>query len=119
MFKITKEEDWRHQSACAKADNNIFFPLKITAASVKQALTYCKTCPVKIECAQTAVIYDYDGIWGGTTTAQRNYFLKNQFKGSYDKFTYNDAAHMLTSVNFVSVAVRSKKRKRTKIPNEG
>jgi WhiB family redox-sensing transcriptional regulator len=118
-FQIPKEEDWRQQSACAKVDPNIFFPLKITSTSVKQALVYCKTCPVRIECAQTAVIYDYDGIWGGTTLAQRNYFMRTHFKGALNKFSYQDSVQMLSSVNFVPVTVRSSRRKRTKISNEG
>lgn len=118
-FQIPKEEDWRQQSACSAVDTNVFFPLKITASSVKQALVYCKTCPVKLECLQTAIIYDYDGIWGGTTLAQRNYYIRNQYTGSFNKFTIDDAKQMMKSINFVSVTVRSSKRKRTSVSNEG
>ena len=118
-FQIPKEEDWRQQSACSTVDTNIFFPLKITSSSVKQALAYCKNCSVRLDCLQTAVIYDYDGIWGGTTLAQRNYYIRNEYTGSFNKFSIEDAKQMMKSINFVSVTVRSSKRKRTSVSNEG
>ena len=111
-FNITKEEDWRMNRACAGVNTSVFFPLKITSSTISQAMSYCKNCSVRAECIQTAVIYGYDGIWGGSTMAQRNYLIKNEFNNITENFTLSDAKKMLQHISFVSVTIRSGRRKK-------
>ena len=60
---------------CATTEHpEIFFPEGGSSSldnSTRYALSLCSTCPVKLACLQEALSNDYDGIWGGTTAADR------------------------------------------------
>jgi WhiB family redox-sensing transcriptional regulator len=68
---------WRGQAACAglgltfdKPNSDFFFILP--GQKARRAKTFCSNCPVKRECLEFALIYNEDGIWGGTTKAERD-----------------------------------------------
>ncbi|GGY12095.1 WhiB family transcriptional regulator [Streptomyces anandii] len=66
--------DWRDQAACIGEDPEIFFPLSDVAATggafLAQAI--CRRCSVSLDCRTWALEHgEDDGIWGGTTAAQR------------------------------------------------
>jgi WhiB family redox-sensing transcriptional regulator len=67
--------NWRAASACLNADPDVFFPVAVGTAAVKQislALRICQGCPVRQQCLDFAVrTGEKDGIWGGTTPEQR------------------------------------------------
>ena len=57
---------WREHAACLGHDVAVFFPERGTSPEPGKAI--CATCPVRAECLAAA---DDDGIWGGTTAAER------------------------------------------------
>lgn len=66
--------DWRDHAACRDADPELFFPLGTSDATLLQidaAKQICRTCPVREPCLQWALNTGDDGVWGGTTEAER------------------------------------------------
>jgi len=61
----------RTDRACAGVAPEVFFPRKITPAAVDYAKAHCRRCPVLGPCLAYALLNDADGIWGGTTAAER------------------------------------------------
>jgi hypothetical protein len=112
MRLTPKTEDWREQAVCSKLDTEIFFPHKNTHTSVQNAFSYCKQCPVKIECLHVAVVYSYDGIWGQSTMGQRMYVLKEYFDNNNSNFTIEDAKKMYSQINNISVTIRPHRRRK-------
>lgn len=72
--------DWRDQAACRDVDPEIFFPLSEKGAKAerdaKSAKTYCRACPVNVECFEQAIeleqVGSRHGVWGGTTPDERD-----------------------------------------------
>ncbi|MGR3875709.1 WhiB family transcriptional regulator (plasmid) [Streptomyces graminifolii] len=75
LQEAVQPEDWHHRSACRGIDSDLFFPIgEGTQAQLqtKEARSYCRRCPVKTECLQSALDNDDQvGIWGGLTEKQR------------------------------------------------
>jgi len=66
---------WMPRSACQGEDPEIFFPMAATGPALGQisaAKAICIRCPVRQPCLHYAVATIQDGIWGGTTTEERN-----------------------------------------------
>ena len=63
--------DWRDQGLCTQVDNpDIFFPA--APELLDPARRLCGSCPVRGECLAEALSRaDVDGVWGGTTSAER------------------------------------------------
>jgi WhiB family redox-sensing transcriptional regulator len=60
-------------AACRDADPELFFPGDgVNGARVEQARDICRSCPSTTTCCDWAIANNVDGIWGGTTTAERN-----------------------------------------------
>lgn len=55
--------------ACAGADVNQFFPPGNVA--ITPAIYICDRCPLKKPCLEYALEHKVHGIWGGTTTDER------------------------------------------------
>lgn len=65
------EEGWRSQANCKNEDTTIFFaPSKSLEA--RKALSICQKCPVIDQCLYNALLYQYNGIWGGFTEETRS-----------------------------------------------
>lgn len=70
---------WRLEADCRNLDPDIWFPevpAGIRAAGTPDptaaARAICRTCPVQAACLTFAIVTRQDdGIWGGTTEAQR------------------------------------------------
>lgn len=63
---------WRSRANCLGIDPEIFFPGEKDRVGLKQAKSYCKSCPVKQECEDFAVETDArEGVFGGKTYAER------------------------------------------------
>ncbi|HEX7168415.1 MAG TPA: WhiB family transcriptional regulator [Acidimicrobiales bacterium] len=61
---------WRAKAACRDLDTDIFFPDSEEDAA--PALSVCASCPVREACLEFALATrQHDGVWGGTTEAQR------------------------------------------------
>ncbi len=64
---------WLSRAACgdlpeAEADA-LFFPDR--GQTARRARVICGGCPVVKECLEYAVEHDCEGVWGGTTAAER------------------------------------------------
>jgi WhiB family redox-sensing transcriptional regulator len=59
-----------------KIDPEIFFDPKQEA----EAIEFCHNCPIMLACANYAIQENLEGVWGGTTEAERR-SLRNK-KGS-------------------------------------
>jgi WhiB family redox-sensing transcriptional regulator len=66
---------WREHGACRQvSDPDVFYPHSQgngAAAHVAEAKWWCSICPVTPQCLAWALKHDEDGVWGGTTEAER------------------------------------------------
>lgn len=58
-------------AACSGVDPNVFFIDTKDLRLVRQAKAYCDRCPVRRPCLEYAYTTGEQGIWGGTTDAER------------------------------------------------
>jgi WhiB family transcriptional regulator, redox-sensing transcriptional regulator len=72
---MTLHVNWHEDIACRDADLDLFFPIGITGAALRQmeeAKRICRDCPVQIQCLGWALENGAaDGVWGGTTPEER------------------------------------------------
>jgi WhiB family redox-sensing transcriptional regulator len=68
-------QDWRHRAACHDLDPELFFPIGISEAAMREirlAKTVCARCPVHVECLRWALASGQEfGVWGGLSEAER------------------------------------------------
>jgi WhiB family redox-sensing transcriptional regulator len=74
------DQSWRRAAACLGHDVSVFFPEDGDhEESTARAKAVCATCPVQPRCLQHALDYrEHNGIWGGTTEAERRRILRQQ-----------------------------------------
>ncbi len=61
---------WYARAACRGMDPNLFFPGR--GESNSEALTVCRSCPVRFDCLEQALGSDERlGIWGGLSERER------------------------------------------------
>lgn len=67
--KMELPGDWVAEAACQNADSSVFFP---DTAFYEPALFICGGCPVRKDCLAHALAQnESEGVWGGTTPAER------------------------------------------------
>ncbi|KJY28200.1 hypothetical protein ADK60_02605 [Streptomyces sp. XY431] len=71
-----REMNWRASAGCRGTDPELFFPIGSgtsfpTVAQNEEAKAVCGRCPVAPECLDWALNVAVEGIWGGTTEAER------------------------------------------------
>ena len=76
--RVTRDDSWREDAACAGADPAVFFresPRGVSGVQCismhLQARRICAECPVRPECLGAALTASDHGIRGGLTTFQR------------------------------------------------
>jgi WhiB family redox-sensing transcriptional regulator len=76
-FDIFNRDDnsWRDRASCKGTDTSVFFGSP-KSSEINIAKDICKKCPVNSSCLQSALTYQYHGIWGGTTEEERTYIIK-------------------------------------------
>lgn len=65
------EDDWRNQAACAGMDSDNFFAKNGPTPAAREA---CAFCPVRTDCLEDALTYEFfddHGFWGGKTRNER------------------------------------------------
>jgi WhiB family redox-sensing transcriptional regulator len=66
---------WMARGACRQADPELFFPVSsvtgLAARRVELAKAVCAPCTVRAACLAYAAETRPEGIWGGTTQAER------------------------------------------------
>ena len=71
---------WQSEAKCKGTKTSEFFD------NEREAKKLCEDCPVKEECLQDALIYNYDGVWGGTTYRERKRFRHTEaLRGDYQE----------------------------------
>ncbi|NRQ32370.1 WhiB family transcriptional regulator [Nonomuraea sp. NN258] len=77
---------WSTRAACQDADPALFFPLTWDdrlAPRNDQARRICRGCPVQRACLDWALrTGEPDGIWGGTTPAERRLLRARQYQAT-------------------------------------
>lgn len=74
-----KAHNWREQAACQHVIPDLFYPQPTDTVIVRQAKQVCSTCPVKLECLETALRDgEQFGIWGGLTAEERRQLLRKR-----------------------------------------
>jgi len=71
---VNTDITWRAQAACRGLYPDLFYPPypETRDQQTRAAQVVCATCPVKAQCLAYAVEHnEHDGIWGGTTHAER------------------------------------------------
>jgi WhiB family redox-sensing transcriptional regulator len=66
------------QAACKETDTDLFFPEPGAgyANAIVLAKAICEGCPIKADCLQVALDNNYEGVWGGMTTLDRENFKR-------------------------------------------
>ena len=75
MAERDERINWRVRAVCRTEDPELFYPVSssghVYAAQVERAKAVCRRCPVRAECLSEALASPQDGVWGGTTEAER------------------------------------------------
>lgn len=86
--QLADRESWQDEAACQGADIDLFFSLD--DHDQRQALEYCKGCPVQQECLRDAISHgEMYGIWGGMTESERRSIIRDHRRQRRDR---SDAA---------------------------
>jgi WhiB family redox-sensing transcriptional regulator len=67
-----RSRGWQRDALCAQADPDAWFPEKATPAR-PQVFTVCGRCPVRRSCLAAALLRHEEGVWAGTTEADRRH----------------------------------------------
>lgn len=76
-----KRPDWEAYSVCRRpdVDPDWWFPADEEKGKKQQeARDHCAVCPVRLHCLERAMSLREEGIWGGTSTAERQKLRKNR-----------------------------------------
>lgn len=70
--------DFHGQQACLNLDPGLFFADSpgVEAARARDLASVCNECPVVAQCLEYALANAVEGVWAGTTTAQRRRLRK-------------------------------------------
>jgi WhiB family redox-sensing transcriptional regulator len=72
--------DWRHRSACASEDPELFFPIGESGPAlpqIQEAKAVCRRCPVLQSCLEWALTTNQPhGVWGGLSESEREQLLR-------------------------------------------
>ena len=61
----------RQDRGCVDVDASVFYPRQRTRGAIDYAKRFCDRCPITNDCRAYASTHDLEGIWGGTTEAER------------------------------------------------
>lgn len=70
---------WQEKANCVNSDASIFFHDEPSRYSKAEYKKLCEGCPVISACLETALIYGYSGVWGGTTDSERRKLYKKDY----------------------------------------
>ncbi|MEU2288968.1 WhiB family transcriptional regulator [Streptomyces sp. NPDC013178] len=68
--------NWRYEALCRYGDPDLFFPVGNSSRGpallqIEEAKAVCRRCPVRSQCLERAMEDGAEGVWGGTTEAER------------------------------------------------
>lgn len=92
---------WRRQALCRNNPDFImddFFYVAVTKKNIQKVLqinALCRSCPVAANCLYEALIFNYDGVWAGTTLRQRRTYLQVKRDFSVENLTLEECEKIL------------------------
>lgn len=70
--RCIEDKKWLDSGNCKGMDPSIFFPETENVKTTKNAVSICKSCPVRAECLSYAIKNEETfGVWGGVPTRVR------------------------------------------------
>lgn len=96
---------WREDALCRNNPNFIiddFFMVSITKKNIRKVLeinNLCRECPVAPECLHEALIFNYDGIWAGTTARQRKVYIQTTRNSTVEDLTIEECKQMVQDLH--------------------
>lgn len=100
-FSITpKEMAWRNDASCKEVDTSKFFSTPMSS-NIAQAISICKSCPVRSQCFHESLAFAYHGIWGGSTHDQRLAIVKHVLKSDLTGLTLEKSTSLLSVVDSI------------------
>lgn len=85
-YSSYSETKWRLKASCRNADTSVFFGSP-KSENIAKAKKLCSVCPVSHNCLQSALQFQYYGVWGNTTEDERNYITKEIYKNDVSNVT--------------------------------
>jgi WhiB family redox-sensing transcriptional regulator len=73
---------WMSRGLCIGAATAYFFPKYDSPTSTAEAKKICALCPVRVECLEWALEHDEEGVWGGTSDADRRLLTRKKSRTS-------------------------------------
>jgi WhiB family redox-sensing transcriptional regulator len=73
---------WYSKAACDGLSGDIFFEEGVRRLVI-EAKSYCRSCPVRIDCLEYAIEHEEIGIWGGMTTTERRRERRRRVRGQH------------------------------------
>jgi WhiB family redox-sensing transcriptional regulator len=75
--EIPEEYKWMLEAECRGANTREFFPSN--GLGVEAAQQICRTCPVRVECLEYALLHRIEqGVWGGASERERRRILRSR-----------------------------------------
>lgn len=62
---------WQYRAKCRGLEPSIFFNDEFQTKPSNSYRRICAECPVISECLEYALVYNLQGVWGGTTDRDR------------------------------------------------
>lgn len=85
--------DWENYALCRQVGSRAFFPSDENRGNVQaRARRICHTCPVEQHCLAYALANREEGIWGGTSTRERDKIRKNRSRAKCPVCVSQDVA---------------------------
>jgi WhiB family transcriptional regulator, redox-sensing transcriptional regulator len=77
---VMTDVHWTKMALCAgHPERGCWFPDDYYSAATAKPVAICRVCPVQNECLNFAITTGQsEGIWGGTTPAQRRRIVRNE-----------------------------------------
>lgn len=75
-MSVVKLQEQLVGSLCSSIGTELFYPDKNESHLAITAKNVCKSCDIRTECLEYAVLYESYGIWGGMTARERSAYRK-------------------------------------------
>ena len=74
VIRSTRGSDRGATRPCVDQDPEVFFPT-ISGAAIEYAKAIYRPCPIRVSCLRLALERNEQGVWGGTSDAERRVVL--------------------------------------------
>jgi hypothetical protein len=72
---------WQSKAKCRNSSTSIFFDDEDGSNHSRDRYkAICNSCPVRPNCLETAIIYNFDGVWGGLEARERRELYSKEYR---------------------------------------